>query len=69
VFFGQSLVGTRLPNLTYMLGFDDMDSKEKSWDRFRNDPGWKKLKAEPYYKDTVSKVTNILLRPALCSQI
>jgi len=69
VFFGRSLVGTRLPNLTYMLGFDDMNSKEKSWDRFRNDPGWKKLKAEPYYKDTVSKVTNILLRPALCSQI
>ena len=69
VFFGQSLVGTRLPNLTYMLGFDDMDTKEKSWDRFRNDPGWKKLKADPYYKDTVSKVTNILLRPASCSQI
>jgi len=69
VFFGQSLVGTRLPNLTYMLGFDDMDTKEKSWDRSRNDPGWKKLKANPYYKDTVSKVTNILLRPASCSQI
>ena len=69
VFFGRSLVGTRLPNLTYMLGFDDMDAKEKGWDRFRNDPGWKKLKAEPYYKDTVSRVTNIMLRPASCSQI
>ena len=69
VFFGQSLVGTRLPNLTYMLGFDDMETKEKSWDRFRNDPGWKKLKTNPYYKDTVSNITNILLRPASCSQI
>ncbi len=69
VFFGRSLVGTRLPNLTYMLGFDDMDTKEKSWKRFGKDPGWKKLKAEPYYKDTVSNITNILLRPASISQI
>jgi hypothetical protein len=52
-----------------MLGFDDMDTKEKSWDRFSNDPGWKKLKANTYYKDTVSNITNILLRPASCSQI
>ncbi|MHC4260515.1 MAG: NIPSNAP family protein [Planctomycetota bacterium] len=69
VFFGQSLVGTRLPNLTYMLGFDDMEAKEKAWDKFRNDPDWKKLKGNTYYKDTVSKVTNIMLRPAACSQI
>lgn len=69
VFFGQSLVGTKLPNLTYMLGFDDMDAKQKGWDTFRDDPGWKKLKAEAYYKDTVSNITNIMLRPAACSQI
>ena len=69
VFFGQSLVGTKLPNLTYMLGFDDMDAKQKGWDTFRDDPGWKKLKAEAYYKDTVSNITNIMLRPASCSQI
>ncbi|MHC4647501.1 MAG: NIPSNAP family protein [Planctomycetota bacterium] len=69
VFFGQSLIGPKLPNLTYMLGFDDMDAKEKAWNKFRVDPEWKKLKANPYYKDTVSNVTNILLRPASCSQI
>jgi len=69
VFFGQSLVGTKLPNLTYMLGFDDIDAKQKAWDKFRDDAGWKKLKAEAYYKDTVSNITNIMLRPAACSQI
>jgi len=69
VFFGQSLIGPRLPNLTYMLGFDDMDAKEKAWSKFRVDPDWLKLKEDPYYKDTVSHVTNLMLRPAPCSQI
>jgi hypothetical protein len=69
VFFGESLIGAKLPNLTYMLGFDDMDAKQKAWDTFRVDPEWKKLKANPYYKDTVSNITNIMLRPASCSQI
>ena len=69
VFFGQSLIGPKLPNLTYMLGFDDMDANEKAWSKFREDPDWKKLKANLYYKDTVSNITNIMLRPASCSQI
>lgn len=69
VFFGQALVGSKLPNLTYMLGFDDMAAKEKAWGKFKVDPEWLKLKANEYYKDTVSNITNIMLRPASCSQI
>jgi hypothetical protein len=69
VFFGEALVGNRLPNLTYMLGFDDRESGEKAWETFKSDPGWEKLKNDPYYKDTVSNITNIWLRPAACSQI
>ncbi len=69
VFFGQALIGSKLPNLTYMLGFDDMAAKEKAWKKFIVDPEWLKLKANEYYKDTVSNITNIMLRPAACSQI
>jgi len=69
VFFGQSLIGTRLPNLTYMLGFDDVAAKDKAWKTFGGHPDWKRLRSDPKYKDTVSKITNIVLRPAACSQI
>ena len=69
VFFGEALAGTKLPNLTYMLGFDDLEAKEAAWKAFIADPGWDKLKNDPYYKDTVSNITNIMLRPASCSQI
>ncbi len=69
VFFGQSLIGTKLPNLTYMLGFDDMAAKDKAWKAFGGHAEWKKMRSDPKYKDTVSNITNIMLRPAACSQI
>jgi hypothetical protein len=69
VFFGEALIGTKLPNLTYMLGFDNLEAKEEGWKAFLRDPAWLELKADPAYKDTVSNITNILLRPAACSQI
>jgi len=69
VFFGETLAGDKLPNLTYMLGFDDREASKKGWATFLADPGWTKLKTDPQYKDTVSGITNIFLRPADCSQI
>lgn len=69
VFFGETLVGTKVPNLTYMLGFDDMAAGEAAWTKFKADPGWLKLKDEKQYLDTVSNITNLFLRPAACSQI
>jgi len=69
VFFGQTLIGTKLPNLTYMVGFNDKEAQTKAWDAFRKSPDWLKLSADPTYKDTVSNVTNLVLRPAASSQI
>jgi hypothetical protein len=71
VFFGETLIGSRLPNLTYMLVFEDMAQREKNWATFRADPEWEKLKAEPGYGDgeIVSNTSNLFLRPAPYSQI
>ena len=69
VFFGQSLAGTKLPNLTYMCAFDDKAAMDKAWAGFRADPDWQKLSKDESYKDTVSTITNLVLRPAAGSQI
>ena len=69
VFFGETLIGPRIPNLTYMLAFDDIETRNKQWKVFSGDPGWKKLRANEAYKDTVSNTTDIILRPARYSQI
>jgi len=69
VFFGQRLAGTRMPNLTYMLGFDDEAAQKAAWRKFLTHPEWQKLRTDPQYRDTVSKITNIPLKPTPYSQI
>ena len=69
VFFGQTLAGPRQPNLVYMTVHADMAAREKTWDAFRNDDGWKKLSADPNFANTVSATTVVFLRPAAYSQI
>jgi len=69
VFFGETLIGPKMPNLTYMLVFDDMEMRDKRWGIFGSDPDWKKLRANPAYKDTVSNITDVILRPTRYSQI
>lgn len=71
VFFGETIVGPLMPNLTYMLAFKDSAAKDQAWNTFRADPEWAKLKTTPGFtdKEIVSRITNILLVPAACSQI
>ncbi len=71
VFFGKKLVGSRMPNLTYMLAFESMEERDKNWSVFVADPEWKKLSATPGYTDAeiVSSISNIFLSPTPYSQI
>lgn len=69
VFYGETLIGTRIPNLTYMLVFDDLADRDAKWKVFGGDPDWKELRSKPEYKDTVSNITDIILRPTSYSQI
>lgn len=71
VFFGETLIGTRLPNLMYMISFDDMADREKKWAAFGADEEWQKLRSAPGNNDAeiVSSISNVMLRPTPYSQI
>lgn len=71
VFFGEALIGAKMPNLTYMLGFENAEAQTAAWDTFREDPDWLELRARPEYadKEILCSITNIVLNPAECSQI
>jgi hypothetical protein len=69
VFFGQTLIGDRMPNLVYMLTFKDMAERDAAWDRFRVDPDWKRMSAMEKYRGTVSNISDTILQPADFSQI
>jgi hypothetical protein len=71
VFFGETLYGRNMPNLTYMLAYDDMAAREKAWSAFGKDPDWAKLRSTPGLSDAeiVSNISNSILRPLPFSQV
>ncbi len=71
VFFGQTLAGDKMPNLTYMLVFNSMDERQANWKQFVGDPEWKQLSSMPEYadKEILCGITNLYLKPADYSQI
>lgn len=71
VFFGDTLVGARMPSLTYMLSFNDLSELNEHWAAFSNNPDWKKLSADPKYafESIVSNISNQILSALSCSQI
>ncbi|TDH21418.1 NIPSNAP family containing protein [Segetibacter sp. 3557_3] len=71
VFFGETIIGEFMPNLTYLLTFADMEDHDKSWKAFGGDPEWKRIRAIPGYEDAkiVSRITRTFLVPTSFSQI
>ena len=71
VFFGSALAGANMPNLTYMLCYDNLAHREKVWQSFGADTEWAKLRATPGWSDAeiVSGITNTMLRPLPFSPI
>lgn len=69
VFYGEILAGSRMPNLMYMTSFEDKASRDEHWKAFGADAEWKKLSADPFYKNNVSKIDITFLHPTDYSDI
>jgi len=71
VFFGEALIGSKLPHLTYMLAYEDLAARDRLWRAFGSDPEWLRLRSQPGLSDAdiVSNISNVILRPAAISDI
>ena len=71
VFFGQTLIGSGMPSLTYMVTYADGTERDQYWAKFSADPEKTRLFAMPEYadKEVVSKIHAVMLRPTAFSQI
>jgi hypothetical protein len=71
VFFGETIVGAKQPNLMYMLSYDDLAARDKLWHDFGTDPEWRKLSGRAELKDSeiVANISNVILRPLTFSGI
>ena len=63
VFYAEVLSGGHLPNLMYMIVFENSASREAHWKSFGAAPEWKKLTADPFYESniSVSHIDSILM--------
>lgn len=69
VFFGDTIFGDFMPNLTYMLSFENDAQRKEAWKAFVESPQWAGMKDLPEYKDTANTITNIFLKPSPKSQV
>ena len=69
VFFGETVVGAKMPSLSYMLTFADMAARDAAWAAFGKDPDWKTLSGDPQYRENVSAISDLILRPTAYSQL
>ena len=69
VFYGRTVVGAKMPCLTYMLSAENPEAHKRHWQGFSASPVWKKMSADPQYQDNVSGIISIMLKRMSASQI
>ena len=63
VFYASVISGPRMPNLMYMITFENMADHDAKWASFRDDPEWKKLSSMPEYQNNVNKIDAHFMTP------
>lgn len=69
VFFGEGLVASRLPHLTYMMAYHDMAERQKVWGVFGKNKDWNRIKNDARWVDTVSNIHASFWSPTSYSEV
>lgn len=69
IFFGDMLYGTDMPNISYMVSFENNDARVANWKKFVASDEWNQMKDEPAFKDTATRIRNLFLKPTPGSEI
>jgi len=65
VVYGRALAGPSMPNLTYLIPFENMAQRDDAWGKFGKDPAWGPLLQESTRKggDVIRQISNMILTP------
>ncbi len=69
IFFGDTIFGQKMPNLTYMIGCENREIHDAAWKSFIDDPQWAAIRDDPRYADTATEIDRVVLKPSPGSQI
>jgi hypothetical protein len=58
-----------MPSLVYLTSGENLDEHKKHWQGFSADPVWKKLQADPQYKDNITSAIKVILKRTTASQL
>ena len=62
LFYTSTVIGQNIPNLTYLIPFENLAEREKAWNAFGADPEWVKVRKESIDKHgQISSVIQISL--------
>lgn len=69
IFYGRTVAGSHMPCLFYMTSGENLEEHKKHWQAFNDSAVWKKLIADPYYKDNMNGAVSIILKRTPASQL
>ena len=69
VFYSEVISGSHMPNLIYMITFENEKSRQEHWNAFGNHPDWNEMKELERYANTESHIDRWLLHPTEYSGI
>lgn len=69
VFFTETVFGSVMPNVTYMLSFENDEARRAGWNQFVSSDEWKRMSGEKEFENTATRILNLFLRPASSSEI
>ncbi len=71
VFYANVLSGSRMPNLVYMVVFENATTQKEHWKAFLSSKEWKTISVDPKYRNniSVSHIDSILMHRTAYSDI
>jgi hypothetical protein len=71
ILYGDTIIGPNMPNMTYLIPFEDEGSREKAWKAFGSNPDWQRIRDESIKKggEIVRNITNMFLSPTSFSML
>jgi hypothetical protein len=71
VLYADTIFGPNQPNMAYLIPFETEAQREQSWNAFRNNPDWLKIREESvrHGGEIVRNITNMFLTPTNFSMI
>lgn len=71
VLYGDTLVGPNMPNMAYLIPFENLAAREAAWAAFGSNPDWVKIRDESikHGGEIVRNITNMFFSPAAFSML